>query len=127
MTLVAVSSPIPNWLEVIREEVGKNRELQELVQKVQEGEALGPWQYKEGMLFYKDRIFLQENSPLISAIIEQIHGDSMRAITIPSNEYAQIFIGEECETSSKNSLGNATCANARSSRASPLRGDHGLH
>lgn len=35
---------------------------------------LGPWQYKEGLLFFKDRIFLSENSALITAILEQLHG-----------------------------------------------------
>jgi hypothetical protein len=74
VTLMALSNPTPNWLEVIKAEVEHNRDLQELVQKVKEGEALGPWQFKEGVLFYKDRIFLPENSTLIPATIEQIHG-----------------------------------------------------
>jgi hypothetical protein len=72
--LIALSSPIPNWLEVIKDEVGKSPELQELVKKIKEEEVLGPWQYKEGLLFFKDRIFLSENSALITAILEQLHG-----------------------------------------------------
>jgi hypothetical protein len=71
--LMALSSPIPYWLEVLKDEVTNNLEQQYLVQKV-EGEALRPWQYKEGTLFYKDRIFLSEISSLIPTIMEQIRG-----------------------------------------------------
>jgi hypothetical protein len=52
--LVALSSPTPNWVEVIKEEVDNDKDLQELIQRVKDGEA--------------------ENSSLISAILEQIHG-----------------------------------------------------
>ena len=54
---MALFSPIPNWVEVIKDAAANNHELQELVMKVIDGEALGPWQYKEGLLIYKDRIF----------------------------------------------------------------------
>jgi hypothetical protein len=72
--LVAVSGLVPNWLEVIKEEVEKDGGLQELIKKIKEGEALGPWHYNDGILFYKDRIYLPENSALLSPILEQIHG-----------------------------------------------------
>jgi hypothetical protein len=71
---VAISGPLPNWLEVIKEEVGKDSSLQELIKKVEEGEALGPWNYKDVILFYKDRIYLLENSVLLATILEQMHG-----------------------------------------------------
>jgi hypothetical protein len=72
--LVALSSPILSWLEVIKEEIGRNPEMQHLAQKVREGEALGPWHYKDGLLFYKENIFLPESSSLIPTIMDQIHG-----------------------------------------------------
>jgi hypothetical protein len=72
--LVALSNPTPNWLEVIKEEVDNDKDLQELVQRVKEGEALGPWHYKDGVLFYKDHIYLSKNLTLIPVIIEQNHG-----------------------------------------------------
>lgn len=72
--LVAVLGPIPNWLEIINEDVERDAALQELVQKIKEGEALGPWQYNEGILLYKDRIYLPENSSLLTTLMEQIHG-----------------------------------------------------
>jgi hypothetical protein len=48
--------------------------MQDLAQKVREGEALGPWHYNDGLLFYKENIFLPESSSLIPTIMDQIHG-----------------------------------------------------
>jgi hypothetical protein len=70
----AISSPIANWLDVIKGEIENDAEMKELAQRVQDGEAVGPWKYKEGILFFKERIYLPEKSALISSIIEQIHG-----------------------------------------------------
>jgi hypothetical protein len=58
---------------VIKEDIQGNDEVKELVWKVQDGEALGPWQYMEGLLLYNDRIFLADQFSLIPTIIEQIH------------------------------------------------------
>ena len=54
VVLVAMSGPVPNWLELIKEEVEKDGGLQELIKKIKEGEALGSWHYNDGILFYKD-------------------------------------------------------------------------
>jgi hypothetical protein len=54
--------------------VGKDSSLQELIEKVEEGEALGPWNYKDVILFYKDQIYLLENLALLATILEQMHG-----------------------------------------------------
>ena len=34
---------------------------------------MGPWQFREGIFFFKDRIYLRENSSLITTILEEIH------------------------------------------------------
>ena len=44
--LVAISHLIPHWLEPIQEEVAFKPQLQELVKKIEEDEAIGPWEYK---------------------------------------------------------------------------------
>jgi hypothetical protein len=44
--LVAISDPILHWLEPIQEEVASKPQLQELVKKIEEDEAVGPWEYK---------------------------------------------------------------------------------
>ncbi|KAJ8754363.1 hypothetical protein K2173_002814 [Erythroxylum novogranatense] len=41
----AISCPIPNWVDSIKEEVQSLPDLQEKVKQVQEGEAIGPWEY----------------------------------------------------------------------------------
>ena len=49
--LVAISTPIPRWLDTIKEEALTNSKLQHLVKLVQEGEVVGPWEFKEEVLF----------------------------------------------------------------------------
>ena len=45
--LLAISRPIPNWVEAIKEEIQTNPTLKRLLQLVQEGEAMGPWKIKK--------------------------------------------------------------------------------
>uniref|UniRef100_A0A2N9GM02 Integrase catalytic domain-containing protein n=1 Tax=Fagus sylvatica TaxID=28930 RepID=A0A2N9GM02_FAGSY len=71
--LKAISQPVPSWIEPIKKEVQTIPELQRLVTLCQEGEAVGPWQFREGILFFKDRIYLWEKSSLITTILEEIH------------------------------------------------------
>lgn len=58
---------------VIKEDIQGNDEVKELVWKVQDREALGPWQYMEGLLC-NERIFLADHFSLIPTIIEKIYG-----------------------------------------------------
>ena len=51
--LAAISTPVLRWLDTIKEEVLTNSKLQYLVKLVQEGEAVGLWEFKEGVLFFK--------------------------------------------------------------------------
>lgn len=60
------------WLEPIREDVQNHPHLIHLVQLYQEGEAVGPWVYKDGILFFMNRIYLREDSPLTDTIIKEI-------------------------------------------------------
>lgn len=74
--VLAISCPIPNWTEAVREETNSLPEIKEKVQLVNSGEALGPWEYRDGILFFKGRIYLSKNSVLISDIIEQYHNST---------------------------------------------------
>lgn len=38
-------------VELIKEEVARKPELQNLVKLIKEGEAIGPWSYKSGIIF----------------------------------------------------------------------------
>ena len=40
------------------------------------GETIGPWQYREGVLFFKNRLYILANSKLIPDIIGQFHSSA---------------------------------------------------
>lgn len=51
-------------------------ELQKLHRLVQDDEAIGTWQVKQSILFFKGKIYLPPNSSLIPLIVGEIHGSS---------------------------------------------------
>lgn len=72
----AISQLLPRWLEVIQEEVAVKPILQDLQKKIQQGEALEPWKLNNDTIFFKDRIYLLEDSELVKAIIKEFHGST---------------------------------------------------
>jgi hypothetical protein len=74
--VATISSPIPQWIEPIKEEVAHDKELQNLVTLINKGEAVGPWSYKSGVIFFKGRIYLRAQSVLTKAIIQELHSGS---------------------------------------------------
>ncbi|GMY12559.1 hypothetical protein FCV25MIE_07798 [Fagus crenata] len=74
--LLALSSPIPHWVDAIREEQQSRSQLKQLVQRVQEDEAVGPWEVRDGLLMFKGRIYVDSDSHLKQDIINQFHGSS---------------------------------------------------
>ncbi|TXG69173.1 hypothetical protein EZV62_004108 [Acer yangbiense] len=70
--LCAPSQPVPHWIESIKEEVSTSTTMQELVQRIKQGEALGPWKLNYGLVLFKDKIFLSQNSTLATEIIKAI-------------------------------------------------------
>ena len=71
--LNAISEPVPRWLDSIKEEITTNPELQRLVKLCENDEAVGPWSFRDGVLFFKGRIYLAADSPLIPTIIGEFH------------------------------------------------------
>lgn len=71
--LLALTVIIPNWLEAIREEHHANSVTQQIMQRVKEDEAVGPWELRDVVLLFKDRIFLTSDSSLRKDIIAQFH------------------------------------------------------
>lgn len=71
--LMTFSLPIHNWLESIRTENASNPRTQELIKRVEEGEALGPWKVQDGILYFKNKIYLDKDSELVDLIMEQFH------------------------------------------------------
>lgn len=74
--MLAFSSPIPHWAKPIKEEIANEEELQELIARIQHGEAIGPLSFKSGLIFFKNRIYLRAQSPLTRAIIHEFHSGS---------------------------------------------------
>ena len=63
-------------MEAIKEEVKSSHQLQHLVQLFQNREAIGPWDYKEGILYFKNRIYLLPDSTLVPLIVKEMHAST---------------------------------------------------
>lgn len=74
--LMALTQMLPHWLDAIKEEVATNSTLQALLARIQQGEAVGPWREIEGIILFKDRIYLPSESKLTSTIINEFHGST---------------------------------------------------
>lgn len=72
----AISTPVPSWLEPIKEEVQGNSILQEMVKKCQQDEVVGPWKFKDGILYFKNRIYLLTDSSLVPTIVKEMHSST---------------------------------------------------
>lgn len=74
--VAAISTPVPNWLDPIKDEVQSNQTMQELVGKCEQDEAVGPWEFKDGILYFKNKIYLRLDSSLIPVIVEEMHSST---------------------------------------------------
>lgn len=89
--IVALSGPIPNWVESINEEIQTNPTLQGWVQLVNDGEAVGPWRIQNGLLIFKEKIYLAEDSSLIGDIIGQFHNSTHEGFLKSLNQIQSTF------------------------------------
>ena len=69
----AISTSIPHWLEAIQEEHKNSSMVQEILQRTLAGEAVGPWEVRDGILMFKGRIFLAPDSAVKQDIMIQFH------------------------------------------------------
>lgn len=70
---MVISMPISLWLELIKEKVCNSQFLKDKVNKVLVGNGSPKWEYKEGLLLYKGKIFIPLESKLVQPIITKIH------------------------------------------------------
>jgi hypothetical protein len=75
-TLMALSQPIPHWIEPIQSEVQQDPVLQALEEKIRKDEAVGPWHIHAGLIYFKNKIYLKADSPLTEAIIAEFHNNT---------------------------------------------------
>lgn len=71
-----IASPTPQWLGSIHEENHTHPDLQNLHWLVKEDEAVEPLAIKHGILFFKVKIYLSQDSMLIPILLQEIHGSS---------------------------------------------------
>lgn len=57
----------------IKKELTTRPALQPLIEKVKAGKALGPWDFSDGLVWYKHKIFLPPDSELTRTIISFVH------------------------------------------------------
>jgi hypothetical protein len=72
-TLMAISQPVPQWIEPIQHEIRSDPHLQELLEKIQAGDIQGPWHVHSGIIYFKNRIYLAAKSALTPTIIAEFH------------------------------------------------------
>lgn len=90
--MLVLSSPIPHWVEPIKKEIAKEKELQDLVERSKHGEAIGPWCYKFGLIFYKDCIYLKSDSPFIKGIIHEFNCGSREGFNKMYHHHKAVFL-----------------------------------
>ncbi|GMY29210.1 Transposon Tf2-12 polyprotein [Fagus crenata] len=74
--LLALSSPLPHWVDSIREDQQSHPQVQQLIQRVHNDEAIGPWEVRDGLLLFKGRLYLGADSVLRKDIVDQFHTSS---------------------------------------------------
>ncbi|KAI9160053.1 hypothetical protein LWI28_004616 [Acer negundo] len=94
-----LSQLVPHWLEAIKDEVAIDYTLQVLQEKIQQGEALGPWKLVDGIILFKDRIYFAMNSKLALAIIKEFHGSTHEGYVKTLQRIKSKFYWKEMSTS----------------------------
>ena len=51
--LMAITMPIPNWLDAVRTEQSTNDLVMDLLHKVRSDEVVGPWEERDDILMFK--------------------------------------------------------------------------
>ncbi|GAB2269904.1 hypothetical protein Dimus_038810 [Dionaea muscipula] len=72
--LLALSHPLPHWLDPLRAELLSSPFLQQQKHKVESGAAGDSWSFRDGLLFHKGRLFIAPDSPSIPSILTEFHG-----------------------------------------------------
>lgn len=77
VTLSVISLPSWDWINEIKELYGEGLKLQELWHKHRAGELNSPYTVKNGMMLYKNRLFILANQGFIQKLLELIHSSPM--------------------------------------------------
>ena len=60
---------------------------------------MGPWEYKDGLIFFKRRVYLLHTSPLVPSIISALHDSGHEGYQKTLHRVAQDFYWQGMKTS----------------------------
>lgn len=66
----ALTFPSPTWWESVVELNDTNEEINNVKVMVEGGKLNTPWSIKKGVLFYKDRVYIPEDSDFVPIILQ---------------------------------------------------------
>jgi hypothetical protein len=74
VTLWAISKPLVNWVDQLKDSYKTNSEFQDILQQLDK-ETIGSLKYylRGGILYYKQRVYISKFSPIKEAIMNYIH------------------------------------------------------
>lgn len=82
---------------------------------------MGPWESQDSILFFKERIYLPENSPLIPTIIQEIHDSSHEGFYKSFHRIREVFYWKHMKEMLKNYIKQCDlCQRYKVDHQSPL-------
>lgn len=75
-TLAAISMPQLQLFEDIRALVADSADLQELIRKIQQGESSNQWSVSNGLVYYKNRVYIPSSSSIANSILAALHNQA---------------------------------------------------
>lgn len=130
-SLASLFIPHLPLFDSIHTEIQNSDQLQLLKENIQHSEAIGPWKYKDGLLFFKQRVYLLHNSPLVPSIISTVHNSNHEGYHKTLHRIAQDFYWQGMKTFIQaftrqftSSRSSSTFANSTSDLVEYLYGFH---
>lgn len=71
--LLALSMPQVDLFDDIRQEQQQSPKIQQLIAALHDNSAAPNWSFKQGLLFFKDRVYIHPQSPSIPLVMAAIH------------------------------------------------------
>lgn len=73
--IVSISQPLASWIDEVHTSYKDDLEIQRLLGQFHKGELdLTQYTHHNGLLFYKGRLYLSPNSPILPKVLQQLHG-----------------------------------------------------
>lgn len=60
-------------MDELKSELASRQDLEPLINKVRDGEALGPWELRDDVMWYYNKLFIPAESLLVATIVSFVH------------------------------------------------------